>query len=205
MRIHVLPLFLFSSVIFSGCELLKLQPDPVQDDGIRITWEDTGKDHLVVSYKQTGTGREKSAGNEAVKPVVLVIDTFSGDHAALFAEIQSWMGTPYRYGKHEKRVGTDCSGFTMELYERLYGIKLNRSSDGQVANTVEVKKEDLQIGDLVFYNIRGNRISHVGLYIGNNKIVHATISKGVIISDMDEKYYKDRYARSGRVIKSQSN
>jgi murein DD-endopeptidase / murein LD-carboxypeptidase len=204
MQDRIIPSLVAVLLLFTGCDVLKLQPEPVQDDGIRITWEDTGKDHLVVSYKQTGSGREKPASGETFTPVRLTTDTFSSDHAALFAEIQTWMGTPYRYGKHEKRVGTDCSGFTMEIYDKLYGIKLNRSSDGQVANTIEVKKVDLQIGDLVFYNIRGSRISHVGLYIGNNKIVHATISKGVIISDMDEKYYKERYARSGRVIKPQT-
>ncbi|MFO7722045.1 MAG: C40 family peptidase [Bacteroidales bacterium] len=205
MRIRALSLLFVTAILLTSCDLLKIQPEPVQDDGIRITWEDTGKDHLVVSYKQTGSGREKPEGNETFTPVSLTTDTFSSDHAALFAEIQSWMGTPYGYGKHEKRVGTDCSGFTMEIYEKLYGIKLNRSSEGQVANTIEVKKEALQIGDLVFFNIRGNRISHVGMYIGNNKFVHATISKGVIISDMDEKYYKERYARSGRVIRPQTN
>ena len=63
-----------------------------------------------------------------------------------------------------------------------------------------MKKDDLQIGDLVFFKTRGNRISHVGIYIGNNKFAHATTQRGVIISDMDEKYYKDRYQKSGRVV-----
>lgn len=188
----------------SGCGILKVHPEPEKDDDIRISWDDSGTDRVVVSYQQSrGSKSERAPEKGKVTPVTLAVDTISSDYSALFAEIDSWMGTPYRYGKHEKRVGTDCSGFTMEIYDKIYGIKLNRSSDGQVANTVDIKKEDLQIGDLIFYVTRGQRISHVGLYIGNNKFVHATTSRGVIISDMNEKYYNDRYVRSGRVIRNQ--
>lgn len=195
---------LLSALLISGCGILKIQPEPEQDDNIKITWEDTGTDQVVVSYKKSKpAGSSKTEAKEKIKPVTIAVDTVSSDHSALFAEIDSWMGTPYRYGKHEKRVGTDCSGFTMEIYDKVFGIKLNRSSDGQVANTVEIKEKDLQIGDLVFYVTRGQRISHVGIYIGNNKFVHATTSRGVIISDMDEDYYKKRYVRSGRVIRNQ--
>ncbi len=190
-------------ILTSGCALLTLAPEPNTGDEIKITWEDTGSDHMVVSYQSSRrSSSEKPYNQETVHPVIITADTLSSDYAALFAEINSWMGTPYGYGRHEKKTGTDCSGFTMEIYKKIYGIQLNRSSDGQVANTIEIGKENLQIGDLVFYNIRGTRISHVGMYIGNNKIVHATISKGVIISDMDERYYADRYVRSGRVIRN---
>lgn len=195
--------FLFAFFI-SGCSILKIQPEPEADDNIKITWEDSGTDQVIVSYEKSKvTGSTRRENKEKITPVTLVVDTVSSDHSALFAEIDSWMGTPYRYGKHEKSLGTDCSGFTMEIYDKVFGIKLNRSSEGQVANTVEIKPKDLQIGDLVFYVTRGQRISHVGIYVGNNKFVHATTSRGVIISDMDEDYYKKRYVRSGRVIRNQ--
>lgn len=188
-------------ITVSGCTLLKLHPEPEGEDDIRISWEEGTRDHLVVSYKSGKRGTNQSEPDQVTQRSVILDTTISNDHAALFAEIDTWMGTPYGYGKHEKGKGTDCSGFTMEVYAAVYGIALYRSSDGQVANTVEVKKGDLQIGDLVFFKIRQSRISHVGIYIGNNKFVHSTTRSGVIISDLNEKYYLNTYARSGRVIR----
>jgi len=189
--------------LFTGCSLLKLHPDPSSDDGMSVSWEERGDDQMVVTYTTTRERRGVETIQDTVQetPVVQEQDTIGSEHALLFAEIEKWMGTPYGYSRHELQKGTDCSGFTMEIYAAVYGIRLNRSSADQVANTVEIQKRDLQIGDLVFFNIRGNRISHVGLYIGNNKFVHSTVQRGVIISDLDEAYYKQRYVRSGRVIR----
>lgn len=202
-------LFFLLSLLLTGCAYLPLTTEPRAEDNIDITWEETDGEHLVVTYHHSKTGSSNSPEEAKVAPLKIEFDTLVTDtlvagtgYEALFAEINSWMGTPYGYGRHEKNKGTDCSGFTMEIYQRVYNITLNRSSDAQVANTTKVKKEDLQIGDLVFFNIRGNRISHVGLYIGNNKIVHSTVKSGVIISDLDEKYYKQHYSGSGRVIKN---
>jgi cell wall-associated NlpC family hydrolase len=187
----------------TGCSLLKLHPDAPADDGMSVSWEEQGDDRMVVTYtttrEQKGDEREPDTVPEITEEQVQ--DTIGSEHALLFAEIEKWMGTPYGYGRHELQKGTDCSGFTMEIYGAVYGIRLNRSSADQVANTTEIMKKDLQIGDLVFFNIRGNRISHVGLYIGNNKFVHSTVRRGVIISDLDESYYNQRYVRSGRVIR----
>jgi cell wall-associated NlpC family hydrolase len=201
MRLRSFMGLLVCVVTVTGCTLLKLHPEPEVEDDIRISWEEGTSDHLVVSYKSDTRGTNDGKQDQVTKRSVILDTTISNDHAALFAEIETWMGTPYGYGRHEKGKGTDCSGFTMEVYAAVYGIALFRSSDGQVGNTVEVKKGDLQIGDLVFFKIRPSRISHVGIYIGNNKFVHATTRSGVIISDLNEKYYLNTYARSGRVIR----
>ncbi len=193
------------TVFISGCGWINIPSVPEENSEITIKWEEDNDDHMVVSYQmETSTAQNRKTDQHPINPLTIHIDTLKDDYSALFQEIESWIGTPYRYGNHEKRKGTDCSGFTMEIYQSVYGIPLNRSSEGQVSNTIPVKNNDLQVGDLVFYKIRGNRVSHVGIYIGNHKFVHATTQRGVIISDMGEKYYKDRYYGSGRVIKTEN-
>ena len=186
----------------TGCSLLKLHPDPPPEDEIKVTWEDSGNDQLVIKYSTTRKKRDETSSGKFQAPTsTQLLDTVSSDHTALFLEINSWLGTPYGYGRNEKKRGTDCSGLTMEIFNSVYGIKLNRSSEGQVSNTVEISKEQLEIGDLVFFVTRGSRISHVGIYIGNNKFVHSSTQRGVVINDLDERYYKENYVRSGRVLK----
>jgi cell wall-associated NlpC family hydrolase len=204
MLTRLLP-FVMAFVLFTGCSVLRIHPEAMKESDISVSWEESDEERMVVSYtapeERDRPQRQTPAVDSSEKQGIT--DTISITHAALFEAIDEWIGTPYGYGKHQKQKGTDCSGFTMEIYRSVFGIKLNRSSVDQVANTTEVKKEDLEIGDLVFFNIRGNRISHVGIYIGNNKFVHASTKKGVIISDLDESYYKTRYVRSGRVNKEQ--
>ncbi len=203
----IIPLILLTQIMV-GCSLLKIHPDAPADNGMSVSWEEADGDRMVVSYS-TSEERKSHRTTREIEPeeedVVKETDTIGAEHALLFAEIEKWIGTPYGYGRHELQKGTDCSGFTMEIFQAVYGIRLNRSSADQVANTVKIKKADLRIGDLVFFNIRGNRISHVGIYIGNNKFVHASVRRGVIISDLDEEYYRQRYARSGRVIRDEQD
>lgn len=169
---------------------------------MKVTWEDEDDRPLVVRHKRkdkTSSGKETAVKTSVD---VLRLDTVSPIFKPLFTEVNSWMGTPYGYGLKEKSKGTDCSGFTQEIYRTVYRTALGRSAEAQAAESMEIRKEDLQPGDLVFFKIQGNRISHVGLYLGNQKFVHATVGAGVMVNDLNEKYYAERYARSGRVIKA---
>jgi lipoprotein Spr/probable lipoprotein NlpC len=116
----------------------------------------------------------------------------------LIREVSDWIGTPYKYGGSD-RNGTDCSGFIMSVYKKVYHIELYRSATDQVKNTDPVAKRDLECGDLVFFKISGNQVSHVGLYIADNKFVHASSKRGVVVNDLDEDYYKKYYYSAGRV------
>jgi cell wall-associated NlpC family hydrolase len=108
-------------------------------------------------------------------------------------------GTPYRYGAMSPR-GFDCSGFTSYVFKR-FGIELDRSSRGQIFDSVRVKKNDLQPGDLVFFqNTYTTGISHVGIYIGNGDFIHASSSKGVMISSLSNSYWSSRYYGARRVL-----
>lgn len=113
----------------------------------------------------------------------------------------AWMGTPYSYGGNT-RGGTDCSGLTCMAFERGAGIKLPRSSREQADYSRRIRRGDLQPGDLVFFTNRrgGTRINHVAIYIGDNRIVHATTSLGVTVSSLDEPYWDSHYHSCGRVL-----
>ena len=117
----------------------------------------------------------------------------------LYDTISNWLGTPYRFsGNCEK--GIDCSGFVTVLFDRVYGKRLGARNSAEIYNLVaKVDKDDIQEGDLVFFRIYRHRVSHIGLYLGNNKFVHASTSRGVIISDLDEPYYKRYFAGAGRL------
>lgn len=125
----------------------------------------------------------------------------SRDQKKILAEARTWLGTPYSYAKEEKGVGTDCSGFVMKVYESATGEKLPRNSARQAEYCRPVKKKDLQPGDLVFFATGKDpkRVSHVGIMIDGEQFVHASSSKGVVISRLAGSYYPPRLLGFGRV------
>lgn len=114
--------------------------------------------------------------------------------------IESWYGTRYKFGG-ESRQGVDCSGFTRAFMLSYEDINLPRRSEDQYLKCTKIKKKKLRQGDLVFFKTRGAKggVSHVGVYLCNNKFVHAATSSGVMISDLDEDYYKARFVGAGRI------
>lgn len=120
--------------------------------------------------------------------------------SALVKEAKRWLGTPYRYGG-ESKSGADCSGMLMVIYRDVADLKLPRNSAAQCEYCFGIDKRQLSPGDLVFFSTSKGRgkVSHVGMYIGSGKMIHASSSRGVIISDLDEKYYVNHYHSSGRV------
>jgi lipoprotein Spr len=120
----------------------------------------------------------------------------------LYFDAYQWAGTRYHYGQAQKQKGTDCSGFVCAVYKDVYCLDLSRSSCDIWPMTLPVKKKDLAVGDLVFFKIQKGRISHVGIYLGNNKFIHAAVKGGVIVSDLDEPYYNRYFFMGGRVLQS---
>jgi lipoprotein Spr len=115
----------------------------------------------------------------------------------LYAFIDEWYGSPYRYGGKDKS-GIDCSNFTSTLYKHVYNLPVTGSSGGIFQQCSVISKADLKEGDLVFFKIEQNNISHIGIYLQNNKFVHATTKKGVMIDDLNEAYYKKYFYKAGR-------
>ena len=134
--------------------------------------------------------RAKYAAKLSVKPSEL-------KNARLYAFVDSWSGTPYRYGGGSKS-GVDCSGFVGILYKEVYSRSLPRTTRDLSSKGAKVPKAGLREGDLVFFNIKGKN-SHVGVYLANGYFVHASTSRGVIISHLENSYYKKVFSKGGRV------
>lgn len=122
------------------------------------------------------------------------------EHLELYETASRWLGTPYRYGG-ASRSGTDCSGLVMQIYKAVYNKRVERNS-AQIKekNCTVIKKSQLRTGDLVFFATgKKNRINHVGIYLKDNKFIHASSSRGVMVNALDESYYRRTYVCSGRV------
>lgn len=127
--------------------------------------------------------------------VVLAAGTFVGNTEAasnvdsnkIVSSAKNLIGIKYRYGGTTK-AGFDCSGFIGYIYKN-NGVNLPRTAAGMYSTGKSVKKADLAVGDLVFFNTSGKGVSHVGMYIGSGKFIHASTSKGVRIDKVNDPYY----------------
>ena len=119
-------------------------------------------------------------------------------NAKLYSFIDDWYGVPYKYGGKNKE-GIDCSGFASKLYKEVFGKEISGTAASICKQCVKISKEKLREGDLVFFKIETKEISHVGVYLKNNKFVHATTKAGVMIDDLNEKYYSNYFETAGRL------
>lgn len=152
-----------------------------------------------------GCRSKRAASSGASRPAVpaRVIPSTERQVGELVREARKWIGTPYAYGGHSRR-GTDCSGMIMEVFKFVYDIKLPRSSAMQREYARPVKFDDMKPGDLVFFATSKNsaRVNHVGLYIGDGRMIHASSSRGVMESALNEKYWQRTLHSQGRVIET---
>jgi lipoprotein Spr len=122
----------------------------------------------------------------------------------LLKKIDEWWGTPYCLGGTSRNC-IDCSYFTWDVMKDTYHINLKRTAAEQYEQSKKIEWSELKEGDLIFFKLDGRRsISHVGIYLTNNKFVHASTSQGVTISDLAEPYWQKRLYSLGRVPLSAS-
>ena len=121
------------------------------------------------------------------------------NNISLLKKIDEWYGTPYNYGGSTKN-GVDCSYFTLDVMQGVFNINLKRTAAEQYEQTSRINWEDLKEGDLIFFKTEGpNKISHVGIYLSNNKFVHSSVRNGVTISDLSDPYYQRTLYSMGRL------
>jgi len=109
-----------------------------------------------------------------------------------------WLGVPYKYGGTDYQ-GVDCSGFVQQIYQQVFEIELPRTTEEMFAGGAFVRSGWFNCADLLFFkNVRGGGVDHVGIYIGNNKFVHASTSQGVVISDLTSDYYSVHFVAARR-------
>ncbi|WP_170971056.1 C40 family peptidase [Ilyomonas limi] len=119
----------------------------------------------------------------------------------LLQNIDHWYGTQYCMGGSTEDC-IDCSAFTQIMMRDVYKVDIPRTARAQYDNSDRIAVEDLQEGDLVFFQTVGRDISHVGIYLTNNKFVHAATSNGVMVSDLNDIYWRPRFKGAGRVLKN---
>lgn len=139
------------------------------------------------------------AGLANISPSKASAATVSSSSTAshIISKAEQYMGRPYNFGATTGRTGSfDCSSLTQYVYG-LYGVKLPRESAAQAKAGRYVSKANLQPGDLVFFY---SPIHHVGIYIGNGKIVHTYGKPGVTISSINSGWWKAHYATARRVL-----
>jgi Cell wall-associated hydrolases (invasion-associated proteins) len=115
---------------------------------------------------------------------------------------KAYIGTPYRMGgliKNGEPVAFDCSLFTQHVYAAL-GVELPRTSKEQAKAGKKVDRGSISQGDLLFFRTNGKSISHVAIYVGNGKMIHASSHDGVKIADMNTNYWKKRFVTARRVL-----
>ncbi len=132
---------------------------------------------------------------------VMGVAVSATSNTKMYQFIYDWLGTPYRLGGDTKK-GIDCSGFAYELYNKTFNTIIGNNSRNIFSMVNPINKIDLKEGDLVFFKIHSKAISHVGVYIGDNKFAHASSSKGVMISNLQEPYWQRYFYKGGRVLES---
>lgn len=185
----------------------RVERDPQQLESVSVNAankEETRVDKpLVITEEKLVPGMKYSSEIEMSHPlqfkyaIILEQPVEKMDNARLVSFMENWYGTPYQFGGDNSK-GIDCSAFTCVMMDTVYGIKLPRTAKSQYNSSTKIKRDDLREGDLVFFNTTGG-ISHVGVYLANNKFIHAGASGGVMISDLDDAYFKKRYIGAARV------
>jgi cell wall-associated NlpC family hydrolase len=138
--------------------------------------------------------------NKNKKPETAVLPVFppAGRGNDIVKAASQYKGVPYRFGGVDTK-GFDCSGYTCFVF-RQYGVTLPRTVDVQFTVGSVVAKKDLVQGDLVFFETYEKGASHVGIYAGGGRFWHASSSRGVMLSGLEEQYWRVRYLGARRVL-----
>jgi lipoprotein Spr len=177
---------------------LAVLPGEVTLAGVKVTAlkvvETEPKKSKGLSYDAALSLPNKYANLLGVAPTELT-------NALLLSQMEKWYGTQYCFGGSTDSC-IDCSSFTQVLLRDVYNVKIPRNAQKQFDAATKIETENLKEGDLVFFNTVSASmvITHVGVFVCNNKFVHASISKGVTISDLSEKYYAKAFRGAGRFI-----
>lgn len=157
----------------------------------------------VLLLSSCGTGKKMTGNHESNAEQTLHIGKGTLEQQRIIDEALSWIGTPYKYAGIDKGKGVDCSGMVMQIYLDVEGMKLPRNSAKQAEFCDRISADEVAMGDLVFFATGKDpvKVSHVGIVIDNEKFIHASSSKGVVISNLNSPYYKRTFRMFGRIPK----
>ena len=152
-----------------------------------------------ISFKHTELEKEQEE-EAALKSIPDDLPTYgySIKNKALYDFIKDWEGTPHRMGGNTQS-GVDCSGLVCALYTEVYHTPFTNRRARDIFQEVDpIPVKDLQEGDLVFFKIGGRHIDHIGVYLNDGRFVHTSSSRGVMVSNLEEAYFKKRFYKGGR-------
>lgn len=156
-------------------------------------------EHQRVTPRATKSLSERPRPERSV-PAQRRIDSAPDPARALVLHARQQIGVRYRYGGSSPQHGFDCSGFVRYVYSQA-GVRLPRTTEGMSEIGLALKKSELKPGDLVFFDTRHKPFSHVGVYVGGHRFIHAPASGGVVqLVDMRERYWRLRYVGARRVV-----
>jgi len=166
---------------------------PVEDDLDRLI-----KERGLVTQMTDQLTQQIS--NQFGGPLQSARNAFGGKASELVMQAMGLLGVPYKRGGNSEEKGFDCSGFVRYMYEKSVGLVLPRRAEEQAKVTEEISRSELKPGDLVFFNTLKRTFSHVGIYVGDGKFIHAPRpGKAVRVDDMREAYWQQRFNGARRV------
>jgi cell wall-associated NlpC family hydrolase len=184
MRLILCALMLLSSAAFAA---------PAEDELERLI-----KERGLVT--QITDQLSQQISNQLGSPLQSARNTFGGRASELVIQAMGLLGVPYKRGGTSEEKGFDCSGFVRHMFEKSVGLVLPRRAEEQAKVTEEINRSELKPGDLVFFNTMKRTFSHVGIYIGDGKFIHAPRpGKSVRVDDMREAYWQKRFNGARRV------
>jgi len=184
MRLILCALSLITSVAFAA---------PAEDELERLI-----KERGLVT--QITEQLSQQISNQIGGPLQSARNTFGGRASELVIQAMGLLGVPYKRGGTSEEKGFDCSGFVRHMFEKSVGLVLPRRAEEQAKVTEEINRSELKPGDLVFFNTMKRTFSHVGIYIGDGKFIHAPRpGKSVRVDDMREAYWQKRFNGARRV------
>jgi cell wall-associated NlpC family hydrolase len=158
---------------------------------------------IVLSIASASHAAE-SPSQEAVTTPLSKLQEFTARASELALRAVSMIGIRYKYGGSTPESGLDCSGFVRYLFKEVWGSELPRTSEEMSRVGEQVETRNLQPGDLVFYNTVRRAFSHVGIYLGDNKFIHAPSAGGEVrIESMDINYWKSRFNGARRITQAE--
>jgi lipoprotein Spr len=169
---------LAAAVMLGACKSQKSTRKPATSSARSSSSSSAGKEYRKLSEK-------------------LNLEVGQKDNVKLYEFVAEWLGVPHKDGGCDKR-GTDCSCFVRMVYDHTYSKTLPRSSSEMYKLTSRLSKHELKEGDLVFFQIRSTKVSHVGIYLKDRWFAHVSSTKGVMINSLDEAYYQKCYVGAGR-------
>ena len=144
---------------------------------------------LFLTLTACGSLSMRTSGTIVQRPLAV---SEKGNEVAMYA--LGLIGTGYRFGGKNPEAGLDCSGMVSYIYARAAGLQVRGSAADIARNSRPIDRENLRPGDLVFFNTRNQSYSHVVIYIGDARFVHAPSTNGrVRIDRLGDRYYAQRY------------